>query len=82
MTTDQTPLIEEESPRVEIRVEDDRTGMDPVTLERAMLDHLFYTRVKDLHGATKLDVFMAIAYTVRDRLVQRWMRTRQTYRRN
>ena len=35
------------SPRV-VLVEDDRTGMDPVTLERAVLDHLIYSCSKDL----------------------------------
>lgn len=67
------------APATEIRVEDDRTGMHPVTLERAVLDHLHYTHLKDLHNATKLDVFKSIAYAVRDRLVHRWIQTQRTY---
>ncbi len=63
----------------EIQVEDDRTGMSPKTLERALLDHLTYTQSKDLHSATLLDVNFALAHTVRDRLVRRWMKTQRTY---
>ena len=66
--------------RVEIRVEDDRTGMDPATLERAMLDHLYYSCIKDEASATGLHLFQALSWTVRDRLVQRWLKTQQTYR--
>lgn len=63
----------------EVQVEDDRTGMHPVTLERAVLDHLHYTHLKGVHNATKLDVFKSIAYAVRDRLVHRWIETQRTY---
>ena len=65
--------------RVQIRVEDDRTGMHPVTLERAVLDHLHYTCSKNVPSATPLDVFRAVAHTMRDRLVHRWMATSRTY---
>jgi glycogen phosphorylase len=60
-------------------VEDDRTGMDPVTVERAVLDHLRFTRMKDLNSATKLDVYHAVAHAVRDRLVERWIQTQRAY---
>lgn len=83
MTTDQTPSPKQvpSTHAVEVRVEDDRTGMDPVTLERAMLDHLHYTCAKTEDSATMLDLFVAMSHTVRDRLVQRWMQTRRTYQR-
>ena len=64
---------------VEIRVEDDRTGMHPVTLERAVLDHLNYTVAKDATSATLFDLYNAASHAVRDRLVQRWIKTRRTY---
>jgi starch phosphorylase len=60
-------------------VEDDRTGMHPVALERAVLDHLRFTRMKDLTSATKLDVYNAVAHAVRDRLVERWIQTQRAY---
>ncbi|MEM1348224.1 MAG: hypothetical protein AAGI01_06710 [Myxococcota bacterium] len=68
------------SDNIRVEVEDDRTGMSPVTLERAVLDHLFYTCVKDLPSATTMDVYEAMAHATRDRLVQRWMKTNRTYR--
>lgn len=64
---------------VRIRVEDDRTGMNPVTLERAVLDHLNYTVLKDARSASLSDVYTAVAHAVRDRLVQRWIQTQRTY---
>ena len=66
------------SPRV-VLVEDDRTGMDPVTLERAVLDHLIYSCSKDLSNATHSDLYEAMAHTVRDRLVHRWIKTQRAY---
>ncbi|HWM85588.1 MAG TPA: glycogen/starch/alpha-glucan phosphorylase [Kofleriaceae bacterium] len=60
-------------------IEDDRTGMHPVALERAVLDHLRFTRMKDLTSATRLDVYHAVAHAVRDRLVERWIQTQRAY---
>jgi starch phosphorylase len=56
-----------------------RTGMDVDTLRRAFTDHLHYSQAKDEHTATALDRFHAVAHTVRDRLVHRWIRTQQSY---
>jgi glycogen phosphorylase len=63
----------------QIQVEDDRTGMSVETLKRAILDNLFYLQGKDQSFATLHDYYMALAYTVRDRLIHRWMKTEQTY---
>lgn len=62
-----------------IQVEDDRTGTNVETLKRAFLDNLFYIQAKFPHIATKNDYYMALAYTVRDRLLKRWLQTTQTY---
>jgi starch phosphorylase len=53
--------------------------MSPQALKRAVLDHLQFTRSKDIHSATLHDVCQALAHTVRDRLVRRWMVTQKTY---
>ena len=63
----------------QIQVEDDRTGMHPDTLRRAVLDHLHYTCMKDPQSATIRDVYEAVAHAVRDRLVQRWIQTQRAY---
>jgi glycogen phosphorylase len=65
--------------RIEIRVEDDRRGMDPVTLKRAILDHLYYTQSKSERTATKWDWFVALSHMVRDRLIYRWINTERAY---
>jgi len=62
-----------------VRVEDDRTGMDPVTLERAVLDHLYYSRFRDQETASLLDTYHAVSMAARDRLVSRWLRTRRVH---
>ncbi|MEG3439759.1 glycogen/starch/alpha-glucan phosphorylase [Pannus brasiliensis CCIBt3594] len=62
-----------------IQLEDDRTGMTVSILKRAFLDNLFYVQAKFPKIATKNDYYMALAYTVRDRLVNRWLNTERTY---
>jgi len=44
-------------------------------------NHLKYTLAKDQYTATAHDKFYALAMTVRDRLIQRWMETSQLYHR-
>ena len=60
-------------------IEDDRTGLSIETLRRAMADNLFYMQGKYPDIATQNDYYMALAYTVRDRLLQRWLATREAY---
>ncbi|ASC70029.1 Glycogen phosphorylase [Halomicronema hongdechloris C2206] len=62
-----------------VQVEDDRTGLTPETLKRAFLDNLFYIQGKFPRLATQHDYYMALAYTVRDRLLQRWISTAAAY---
>jgi starch phosphorylase len=64
---------------IQIQVEDDRTGLSLATLRRALADNLFYLQGKFPGIATKNDYYMALAYTVRDRLLHRWLNTVQTY---
>lgn len=61
-------------------IEDDRTGLEVETLRRAMADNLFYLQGRFPEIATKQDYYMALSYTVRDRLLQRWLNTLQTYK--
>ena len=63
----------------QVQVEDDRTGLSVETLRRALADNLFYLQGKFPRIATKNDYYMALAYTVRDRLLQRWIATVETY---
>jgi starch phosphorylase len=63
----------------QIQVEDDRTGISIITLRRAIADNLFYVQGKFPTIATDNDYYMALAYTIRDRLLQRWLVSSQTY---
>ncbi len=62
-----------------IKVEDDRTGLSTETIKRAILDNLFYVQGKFPTIATTHDYYMALAYTVRDRLLQHWINSAVAY---
>jgi starch phosphorylase len=71
--------ISNQSPFCTPQIEDDRTGLDVQTIRRAMLDNLFYIVGKRPEFATTNDLYMALAYTVRDRLLQHWLTSVETY---
>ncbi|XP_059952208.1 glycogen phosphorylase, liver form isoform X1 [Mesoplodon densirostris] len=48
-------------------------------LKKSFNRHLHFTLVKDRNVATPRDYFFALAHTVRDHLVGRWIRTQQHY---
>jgi starch phosphorylase len=52
-----------------------RTGTRPEILAQAILDNLYYIRGCPPELATKNDWYMALAYTVRDRLLDKWVQT-------
>jgi starch phosphorylase len=58
-----------------------RTGHSVEALKRAFLDNLFYTQGRYLEVATPNDHYQALAHTLRDRLLHRWVSTVQTYAR-
>ena len=59
--------------------EHSRTGLAVENLKRALTDNLFYAQCKFPKIATKNDFYMALAHTVRDRQLRRWISTVQTY---
>ncbi|MEL7354232.1 MAG: glycogen/starch/alpha-glucan phosphorylase [Cyanobacteria bacterium J06560_5] len=63
-----------------VSVEDDRTGLKPETLKRAFLDNLFYVQGKSPDIASLQDYYMALAYTVRDRMLHHWLSSASKYR--
>lgn len=65
-----------------IQIEDDRTGFSSETIKRAILENLFYIQGKFRAIATKNDYYMALAYTIRDRLLRRWISTSINYMEN
>ena len=59
--------------------QDDRTALDKQALQKAFLDNLFYIQGKFPALATQTDYYMALAYTIRDRLLHRWISTAAAY---
>src|SRR5271169_976923 len=60
-------------------IQDVRTGLTVESLKRALADNLFYAQGKFPAIATKNDFYMALACTVRDRQLHRWINTIETY---
>lgn len=55
-------------------------GVENVSdLKKNFNRHLHFTLVKDRNVATPRDYYFALAHTVRDHLVGRWIRTQQHY---
>lgn len=62
-----------------IRIEDDRTGVEKETIKRAFIDNLYYLQGKLPQAASLQDCYMALAYTIRDRMLNRWLASQNTY---
>ncbi len=60
---------------------DQRVLMTPESLREDFDWHLRYTIAKSKANATELDCYTALALSVRDRLVERWMVTQDNYHR-
>ncbi|NMF86206.1 glycogen/starch/alpha-glucan phosphorylase [Nodosilinea sp. P-1105] len=61
-----------------VDIEDDRTGLSVETLRRALADNLFYIQGKWPEVASTNDFYLALAYTVRDRMMPRWLSSTRT----
>ncbi len=51
-------------------------------LQKSFIYHLQHTLVKDKYSATRADMYLALAYAVRDLLATRWLDTQQSYYNN
>ena len=54
-------------------------GLDAASIVDAFANRMMYSVARDDFNATDLDVFHALAYAVRDRLMDRWFVTQDTY---
>jgi len=57
-----------------------RTGTHVASLMSAILDNLFYVQGRFPEVATPNDWYQAVAYTVRDHMLHRWVHTAETYK--
>ena len=65
-----------------LKKKDQRVQMTPESLREDFDWHLRYTLAKDRAHATELDCYTALALSVRDRLVERWIVTQENYHRD
>ncbi len=65
------PLVESQKDR--------KTEMSAEALAQSFLENLFFVQGRSLERATVNDLYMALAHTVRDRLVERWISTVKNY---
>ena len=57
----------------------ERTELSVEALMQSFLDNLFFVQGRSPERATQNDLYMALAHSVRDRLVERWISTVRNY---
>ncbi|MGL4369658.1 MAG: glycogen phosphorylase, partial [Spirochaetota bacterium] len=55
------------------------TRNDTESIKKTFANHLTYSLAKDEYSATDRDIYESISLTVRDRLIERWIKTQQSY---
>jgi starch phosphorylase len=56
-----------------------RSGQTVESFKRALVDNLYYARGQGAYTANTYDIYVALAHTVRDYLMDRWRKTIDTY---
>jgi starch phosphorylase len=70
---------EPKPPAIIPQLDEERTALGAEALKTEFLDNLFYMQGKFPGLATQNDYYMALAYAVRERMLQRWISTAATY---
>jgi glycogen phosphorylase len=73
------PLINSTQTVPTLSLDDDRIALSKEALKHAFLDNLFYVQGKFPTLATRNDYYQALAFTIRDRIMQRWISTASAY---
>ncbi|EKD82212.1 MAG: Phosphorylase, partial [uncultured bacterium] len=60
-------------------MEDSYLENDVKSLQRSFANHLEYSQAKNRYIATRHDLYQCMAYSIRDRLMERWNDTMNTY---
>jgi starch phosphorylase len=58
---------------------DTRIGMSVEAIKQSVLDHLYFNLAKIPHTATLNDWYIALVYTVRDRIIKQWIKTLKNF---
>ena len=56
-----------------------RKGLDAQSIQLSFASHLEYSLSKDQYTATNRDLYLSLALSARDRLIERWIKTQQKY---
>jgi starch phosphorylase len=72
------PALPDLGPEGSLKTQRTAAGAD--ALAHSFLDNLFFVQGRSRDRATFNDLYMALAHTVRDRLVERWIQTVLNYR--
>ena len=59
--------------------EDVRIGLSVAAIRQSVLENLYFHLAKVPHTATRNDWYTALAYSIRDRMIQRWIKTVQNF---
>src|SRR5438132_12995954 len=54
-------------------------GLDAASILEAFAFRMMYSVARDQYNATDLDSFQALAFSVRDRIMERWFTTQDSY---
>ncbi len=57
-----------------------RAARSVEALRRAFIDSLYYVTGRSLEKASPVDLYTALAYTVRDRMLERFITTAEKYK--
>lgn len=60
----------------------DAESPESYSLKNQIFEHLEFNLAKDKTTVTKNDIFKALAYSVRDKMVRKWLRTQNYYKKN
>jgi starch phosphorylase len=56
-----------------------RSGLSVEAIKKSILENLYFSLAKVPQAATLNDWYMAVAYSVRDRMIQRWIKTLRNF---
>lgn len=54
-------------------------GMDAESIQKSFAENLKYRLVRDQHNTTAIDEYLALSMATRNRLIEKWIKTQQSY---
>lgn len=64
------------------KVSSSRQGTDANAIVKGFNEHLKYSLASDITSAGKLNQYYALVYTIRDRLIEKWVKTKKAHGRD